>query len=182
MRTFINAKAVATTFRAELATRGVQLSRSDSLEITAKAFGAADWNTLSAKIKQAGAPDKPAGEAGEDPWPDVVRPFYERHLSLEERGGRWGILFREARELHAAGADAASDTVLDLACRWLSLSDAVSGGNRDISAKYAAAYREALADPQVAPKLPLSRELLIWFAPALAKAAGLREARGKDEA
>jgi hypothetical protein len=39
MRTFINAKAVANTVREELAARGVELSHSDSLEITAKAFG-----------------------------------------------------------------------------------------------------------------------------------------------
>jgi hypothetical protein len=183
MRTFINSKAMATSVRDELAARGVQLSRSDSLEIIAKAFGAADWNTLSAKIKQAGAADKPLSEdVGEASWPEVAQPFYARHLSPEERGGQWTILFQDVRELHSSGADAASDRVLDLAQRWLSLSDAVDGGDPELRAKHAAAYREALADPAVAPKLPLSRELLAWFGPALAKAASLRDGRGGDEA
>lgn len=176
MRTFMNAKAVANTVRTELAAKGVELSHSDSLEIIAKAFGSADWNTLSAKIKQAGASDKLVGEeANELSWPEIARPFYERHLSPAERGGRWTLLFQEARDLYGAGAEASSDKVLDLAHRWLGLSEAVNGGNVELRKKHSAAYREALADPQVAPKLPLSRELLQWFGPALAKASSQRE-------
>lgn len=177
MRTFIDAKAVASTVRSELAARGLQLSHSDSLEIIAKAFGAADWNTLSAKIKRTGTPDKPGEQkVAELSWPEVARPFYEKHLSPEERGGGWPILFREARSLYADGADANSEDVLGLARRWVNLSMATSGGSPDIRAKSAAAYREALSDPQVAPKLPLSRELLTWFAPALT--AALRGCEG----
>ena len=101
-------------------------------------------------------------------WSDVVRPFYERHLTAEERGGKWTGLFDEAKN------DASSDEVLDLAVRWLNLADATTGGGSDLRAKHAAACREALADPEVAPKLPLSRGLLDWFAPALKKAAVLR--------
>ena len=55
-------KAVASTVRKELAARGVELSHSDSLEIAAKAFGSTDWNTLSAKIKQAATRETRVGE------------------------------------------------------------------------------------------------------------------------
>ncbi len=49
MRTCTDAKAMATSLRDSLATRSVLLSRSECLEIVAKQFGFADWNTLAAK-------------------------------------------------------------------------------------------------------------------------------------
>ena len=178
MRTYINAKAVAHTVRSEFSARGVQLSQSESLEIAAKAFGAADWNTLSAKIKQAEALDRSdQGGIAELSWPEIARPFYEKHLTQEERGVQWSVLFGEARSLYGASADASSDRVLDLAHRWVDLSIATTGGNPDIRVKSAAAYSDALSDPQIAPKLPLSQGLLAWFAPALTAAL-----RGREQA
>lgn len=51
MRDFRDAKAMAHTLRKALAMRDCQLSNSESLELTAKMFGLADWNTLSALIQ-----------------------------------------------------------------------------------------------------------------------------------
>ena len=51
MRDFRNAKAMAQTIRTALAADGHQITISQSLELIAKAFGMADWNTLSAAIK-----------------------------------------------------------------------------------------------------------------------------------
>jgi hypothetical protein len=48
MRTYKDAKAMAKTLRHSLAARSVKLSHSECLEIVAKQFGFADWNTLSA--------------------------------------------------------------------------------------------------------------------------------------
>ncbi len=59
MRDFRDAKAMAHTIRAALAAKGVKITIAESLELTAKAFGAADWNTLSAAIK-AGEPETEA--------------------------------------------------------------------------------------------------------------------------
>jgi hypothetical protein len=53
MRDYRDAKAMAQTIRAALAARGVKISIGESLELVAKALGAADWNTLSAAIKAA---------------------------------------------------------------------------------------------------------------------------------
>jgi hypothetical protein len=53
MRDFRNARAMAQTLRAALAVKGVKITISESLELTAKALGAPDWNTLSAAIKAA---------------------------------------------------------------------------------------------------------------------------------
>jgi hypothetical protein len=59
MRDFRHAKAVARTLRAEFAGRGAKISISESLELVAKLFGVADWNTLAASIAKAA--EKPPG-------------------------------------------------------------------------------------------------------------------------
>jgi hypothetical protein len=51
MRDFRDAKAMAHTLRAALAAKGFKITISQSLELIAQAFGAADWNTLSAAIR-----------------------------------------------------------------------------------------------------------------------------------
>ena len=53
MRDFRDAKAAAQTARTALAAIGHKITIAESLELIAKAFGAADWNTLSAAIKTA---------------------------------------------------------------------------------------------------------------------------------
>lgn len=53
MRTFTDAKAMATTLRDQLAADGVEISHSAALELVAKQFGLPDWNVLSTRIKQA---------------------------------------------------------------------------------------------------------------------------------
>lgn len=51
MRDFRDAKAMAYTVRAFLTDHGLKISNSQSLELIAKAFGVADWNTLAAAIR-----------------------------------------------------------------------------------------------------------------------------------
>jgi hypothetical protein len=51
MRDFRDAKVMAHALRAALAVKGLNISVSQSLELIAQAFGAADWNTLSATIR-----------------------------------------------------------------------------------------------------------------------------------
>jgi Glyoxalase superfamily protein/Clp amino terminal domain, pathogenicity island component len=51
MRDFRDAKVMAHTLRAALATKGLNVTVSQSLELIAQAFGVADWNTLSAAIR-----------------------------------------------------------------------------------------------------------------------------------
>jgi len=50
MPTHTDAKAMARSLRGALADRNVSLSHSECLEIVARQFGFADWNTLSAKL------------------------------------------------------------------------------------------------------------------------------------
>jgi hypothetical protein len=70
MRDFRDAKTMAKTMRADLAHDDIHITHARSLELVAKAFGLADWNTLSAKIS---GPEKPA--ADDDP-----RPYFSEAL------------------------------------------------------------------------------------------------------
>jgi hypothetical protein len=152
-----------------LAEKGLKLSRSEALELTAHAFGVADWNTLSANINRASSAqtnDKNhAEEAASLQWPEIARPFYDRHLTPDDRkrrGEPWTGIFEEANELYRRRVEATSPEALDLARRWTERSTS----DPDLKKKYAAAYRDALADPAVAPHLPVSREVLEFLAPA----------------
>jgi hypothetical protein len=51
MRDFRNAKSMAQTLRAALATKSVKITIGQSLELIAEIFGLADWNTLAAAIR-----------------------------------------------------------------------------------------------------------------------------------
>src|SRR6516162_3891741 len=55
MRDFRDAKAMAHTLRAALAAKGHKVTNSESLELIAQTFGVADWNTLSATIREEAA-------------------------------------------------------------------------------------------------------------------------------
>ena len=50
MRDFRDAKAMARTLREALAARGMTISNSEALELTARMLGERDWNTLAAAI------------------------------------------------------------------------------------------------------------------------------------
>jgi Glyoxalase superfamily protein/Clp amino terminal domain, pathogenicity island component len=75
MRDFRDAKAMARTLRAALATKGLKITISESLELIAQAFGVADWNTLAAAIRaetaapRASAPPPPPPTAEGDAAP-----------------------------------------------------------------------------------------------------------------
>lgn len=56
MRTYRDAKAMAKSLRGSLAANDVSLSHGKCLEIVAKQFGFADWNTLSARLDVASDP------------------------------------------------------------------------------------------------------------------------------
>jgi hypothetical protein len=190
MRDFRDAKAIAVTLRDALADRGLKLSHSECLELTARALGEPDWNTLSAHITRAASAAETAGPlaADADPaaqWPEVARVFYERHLTPDDRRARvqaspWTPIFEEANALFSRGADPNGAEVLDVVRRWTQLSSVRGGDNEELRRKYAAAYREALADAEVAPRLPISHEVLEFLGPAFFRVRS--EAPGEGQA
>ncbi|MDP3258719.1 MAG: glyoxalase superfamily protein [Bosea sp. (in: a-proteobacteria)] len=50
MRSFSDAKLMAKTLREALASRQIDLSHSETLEVVARQFGLADWNTAAARL------------------------------------------------------------------------------------------------------------------------------------
>lgn len=57
MRDYRDAKAMAKALRTALADRQVTISHSEALELVARQFDLADWNTLSAKIQDEERPE-----------------------------------------------------------------------------------------------------------------------------
>ena len=95
MRDFRDAKAMALALRAALGAQGIKITVSQSLELLAKAFGVADWNTLSAAIR-AEASTPPRSSASQAP------------ASTAERVPGQGVVFSRELEstLHRALAEA----------------------------------------------------------------------------
>src|SRR5215475_9096451 len=92
MRDFRDAKAMAHTLRAALAAKGFKVTISQSLELIAEIFGAADWNTLAAAIRQGSAAPRATASApppsSAEPVPESSRterpfpPVFSRELEL----------------------------------------------------------------------------------------------------
>jgi hypothetical protein len=72
MRDFRDAKAMAHTLRASLASRGLKITVSQSLELIAELFGLPDWNALAAAIRS-GAPTTDT-EVSQRPRVNIVWP------------------------------------------------------------------------------------------------------------
>ena len=83
MRDFRDAKAMAHTLRAALATKGLNITVSQSLELIAQAFGAADWNTLSASIGEQTAPPRNSAAAPPQPSATQSGPAFSAHATDE---------------------------------------------------------------------------------------------------
>lgn len=78
MRTFMDAKAMATVMREQLTERGVSLAHSQALEIVARQFGFETWNILAARIGgQSGRGGTDQDGIGLDPAVPIIRVFDE---------------------------------------------------------------------------------------------------------
>lgn len=73
MRDFRDAKSMARTLREALAAKHCKITVGESLELIAKLFGVADWNTLSALIKYPDAGPKQANRRGSGEGPEFAR-------------------------------------------------------------------------------------------------------------
>ncbi|HEX4079811.1 MAG TPA: MerR family transcriptional regulator [Rhizomicrobium sp.] len=113
----------------------------------------------------------------------IFDPIIDKHYTDEERAelrtrsydqaevsGTWDGLMAEARTLMVKG-DPGSPEAKDLARRWKAQVNQFTGGNPEIAAKAKAVWKEAMADPKTAPKLPLNPEIFAFIEKAW-KAAG----------
>jgi hypothetical protein len=99
MRDYRDAKTMAHTARVFLGDHGLKITNSQSLELIAPAFGAADWNTLAATIR--GEVSTPRAEAT-TPSPATIdagiRPRVSRFSSELERTLQRALAHGDARK------------------------------------------------------------------------------------
>ena len=114
-------------------------------------------------------------------------PFVEKHFSeaeLAENAARpfdqdqatreWDALIAEAKALMAEG-DPTSPAALDLARRWKAQVEKFTQGDKAVTQKVQAVWRDAMADPKAAPRLPLSPEIFAFMGQAQAKLKEMEE-------
>jgi len=122
------------------------------------------------------------GKASDAEMKAIFDPLAEKHFTPEERADlqtrsfdqaeatrTWDALIEEAKALMAKG-DPTSDAARDLARRWQAQVKLFTEGNPAMNQKVMGMWKEAMADPNAAPKLPLNPEIFAFVQKA---AAGL---------
>ena len=108
----------------------------------------------------------------------IFDPIVNRHFSAEEHSSlqqrafdqqdaskAWDGLMSEAKALMARG-DTTSAAALDLARRWMAMFGQFTGGDPKLAAKVKNVWSDAMADPQAAPKLPLTPDVFAFVGEA----------------
>lgn len=110
----------------------------------------------------------------------IFDPLAQRHFSPEELKGlearqhefdpaesaaTWGALMAECKALMEKG-DPTSPEAMDLAGRWMAQVAKFTGGDPGLFAKAGAIWKDAMADPAAAPKLPMNPEMFGFIARA----------------
>jgi len=122
------------------------------------------------------------GKASDAEMKAIFDPLAEKHFTQDERAAlqqrsfdqaeatrTWDALIEEAKALMAKG-DPTSDAARDLARRWQAQVKLFTEGNPAMNQKVLGMWKEAMADPNAAPKLPLNPEIFAFVQKA---AAGL---------
>ncbi|MBL6852977.1 MAG: MerR family transcriptional regulator [Alphaproteobacteria bacterium] len=78
----------------------------------------------------------------------------------------WDGLFAEAKDLSAKG-DPASPAALDLARRWSEMVKAFTKGDPGLAQKAGALWKEAVSDPNTAPRLPVDASVWAFVGKAI---------------
>src|SRR3954451_14745303 len=149
MRDYRDAKAMAQAVRAFLADHGVKITNSQSLELMARAFGVADWNTLAAAISGEVTPPRTRVAIPSAAIDAGTRPRAPRFSTELERTLQRALGYGDARKhqyttlehlLLALTDDANASKVMracgvDLAALQISLTDYIDNGLRAIVAE-----------------------------------------------
>src|SRR4051812_42596929 len=98
MRDHRDAKAMAQAARVFLADHGVKITNSQSLELIAKAFGVADWNTLAAAIRGEAARPRTKVATSSGPIDAGIRPRAPRYSTELEITVQRALGYADARK------------------------------------------------------------------------------------
>jgi DNA-binding transcriptional MerR regulator len=127
-----------------------------------------------------------ASKPSEDDMQAIFDPLAEKHFTPEqlaelrqknfdqaEAAREWEALISEAKGLMEKG-DPSSPEAIALARRWNAQIAKFTGGDPDLMKRAGAVWRDAMADPEAAPQLPLGPSVFTFIGKATeaAKAAG----------
>jgi MerR family transcriptional regulator, thiopeptide resistance regulator len=114
------------------------------------------------------------GKATPDEMKAIFDPLAEKHFGAGERaalaqrsfdqaeaGRAWDGLIAEARALMERG-DPTSPAATDLARRWMAQVRLFTEGDARVNEKVMAMWKDAMADPAAAPKLPMNPALFAF--------------------
>ena len=120
-------------------------------------------------------------------WKAVFDPLADKHFTPKEQAAlldrkddyfdqaqvtrEWDALIAEGKALQAKG-DPGSPEAMDLATRWMAQVERFTGGDPAVNAKVGAMWKEALADPSTAPRMPMTPELMGFVGEAYRRACG----------
>jgi MerR family transcriptional regulator, thiopeptide resistance regulator len=123
-----------------------------------------------------------SSKTNDDEMKAIFDPLIDKHMGAEERAAHqarpfdqaevareWDALIAEAKTLMAKG-DPASPEAQALARRWKAQVEKFTMGNPQTNAKVGAIWKDAMADPKAAPKLPLNPEIFAFMGKAMAAA------------
>lgn len=112
-------------------------------------------------------------------WAKDMQPIIDKHFSQKDRdewaknagaydqaavAKQWESLIAEAKAL--VGTDPSSPKAVDLARRWREMVEVKSGADAATQAKIKSVWKDAMADPNLAPKLPFGPEVMQFIAEA----------------
>ncbi|MBV8975945.1 MAG: MerR family transcriptional regulator [Alphaproteobacteria bacterium] len=114
------------------------------------------------------------GKASPEEMQAIFDPLSEKYFSAEERAmlrqrsfdqadvsRNWELLIEEAKALMAKG-DPTSPAAQDLARRWRAQVQLFTQGDPEVDAKVLGMWKDAMANPDTATKLPLNPEILAF--------------------
>mgnify|MGYP001548842536 FL=1 len=84
-----------------------------------------------------------------------------RHFDQEEISKAWNTLFEDAKAVMAKG-DPYSPEAMDVARRWSALVNQFTQGNPKLAEGSSKVWKDAFADPKIAPRLPVGADLFAF--------------------
>jgi MerR family transcriptional regulator, thiopeptide resistance regulator len=121
------------------------------------------------------------GKASDDEMKAIFDPLAQKHFTPEENAmlrqrsfdqaevsRNWESLIAEAKALMAKG-DPYSPAAQDLARRWQAQVRLFTQGDTEVDRKVLGMWKDAMANPETAPKLPLNPEIFAFVQKAASK-------------
>lgn len=107
--------------------------------------------------------------------PEQLAELGKRPTNQAEATREWDALIAEAKALMAKG-DPASPAAIDLARRWQAQVAKFTGGDPELFKRAGQVWKDAMADPEAAPKLPMNPEIFAFVGKAM---ENLKEREGE---